>query len=138
MLRAFEKLHANPYFFRVLVETLLHDPALDVDTALERVRERIAADLGYPNTWLSPAPVQRTTARMLADGAGRPFSRRRCFRHAVGIALGEETPPAGRIQAALRRLEWLGFADTHTGDRALVDPEFAAWIRENDGSPSGR
>ena len=73
---------------------------------------------------------------MLAGGAGRPFSRR--FRHAAGIALGEETPPAGRIQAALRRLERLGLADTHTGDRALVDPEFAAWIRENDGGPSGR
>ena len=136
MLCAFEKLHANPYFFRVLVETLLHDPALDVDTALGRVRERIAADLGYPGAWLALTPVQRATARVLADGAGRPFSRR--FRHAVGIGLGEETPPAGRIQAALRRLERLGFADTHTGDWALVDPEFAAWIRENDGGPPGR
>ena len=136
MLRAFEKLHANPYFFRVLVETLLHDPALDVDTALGRVRERIAADLGYPGVWLGLTPVQRATARVLADGGGRPFSRR--FRHAAGVALGEETPPAARIQAALRRLERLGLADTHTGDWALVDPEFAAWIRENDGGPPGR
>ena len=136
MLRAFEKLHANPYFFRVLVETLLHDPALDVDTALGRVRERIAADLGYPGVWLALTPVQRATARVLAGGAGRPFSQR--FRHAAGIALGEETPPAARIQAALRRLERLGLADTHTGDWTLVDPEFAAWIRENDGGPPGR
>ena len=135
MLRAFEKLHANPYFFRMLVETLLHDPALDVEAALERVRERIAADLGYPGVWLGLAPVQRATARVLAGGAGRPFSQR--FRQAVGIALGEETPPAARIQAALRRLERLGLADTHTGDWALVDPELAAWIRENDGGPPG-
>ena len=136
MLRAFETLHANPYFFRVLVETLLHDPALDVDAALGRVRERIAADLGYPAVWLGLTPVQRATARVLADGGGRPFSQR--FRHAAGVALGEETPPAARIQAALRRLERLGLADTHTGDWALVDPEFAAWIRENDGGPPGR
>ena len=135
MLRAFEKLHTNPYFFRVLVETLLHDPALGVEAALGRVRERIAADLGYPGVWLGLAPVQRATARVLAGGAGRPFSQR--FRQAVGIALGEETPPAARIQAALRRLERLGLADTHTGDWALVDPEFAAWIRENDGGPPG-
>ena len=135
LLRAFEKLHANPYFFRMLVETLLHDPALDVEAALERVRERIAADLGYPGVWLGLAPVQRATARVLAGGAGRPFSQR--FRQAVGIALGEETPPAARIQAALRRLERLGLADTHTGDWALVDPELAAWIRENDGGPPG-
>ena len=133
MLRAFEKLHANPYFFRVLVETLLYDPALGVEAALGRVRERIAADLGYPGVWLGLAPVQRATARVLAAGAGRPFSQR--FRQAVGIALGEETPPAARIQAALRRLERLGLADTHTGDWALVDPELAAWIRENDGGP---
>ena len=133
MLRAFEKLHANPYFFRVLVETLLYDPALGVEAALGRVRERIAADLGYPGIWLGLAPVQRATARVLAGGAGRPFSQR--FRQAVGVALGEETPPAARIQAALRRLERLGLADTHTGDWALVDPELAAWIRENDGGP---
>ena len=133
MLRAFEKLHANPYFFRMLVETLLHDPALGVEAALERVRERIAADLGYPGIWLGLTPVQRATARVLAGGAGRPFSQR--FRQAVGVALGEETPPAARIQAALRRLERLGLADTHTGDWALVDPELAAWIRENDGGP---
>ena len=124
MLCAFEKLHANPCFFRMLVETLLHDPALDVEAALERVRERIAADLGYPDVWLGLAPVQRATARVLAGGAGRPFSQR--FRQAVGVALGEETPPAARIQAALRRLERLGLADTHTGDWALVDPELAA------------
>ena len=135
MLSAFERLHANPYFFRVLVETLLHDPALGVEAALAQVRERIAADLGYPNTWLSLTPVQRATAQVLAGGAGRPFSRR--FREMAGIALGEETPPAARIQAALRRLERLGLADTHTGDWALVDHEFAAWIRENDGGPSG-
>ena len=135
MLRAFEKLHANPYFFRMLVETLLHDPALGVEAALERVRERIAADLGYPGVWLGLAPVQRATARVLAGGAGRPFSQR--FRQAVGVALGEETPPAARIQAALRRLERLGLADTHTGGWALVDPELAAWIRENDGGPPG-
>lgn len=34
--------------------------------------------------------------------------------------------------AALRRLERLGLADTSTGGWALVDPEFAAWIREYD------
>ena len=135
LLRAFEKLHANPYFFRMLVETLLHDPALDVEAALGRVRERIAADLGYPGVWLGLAPVQRATARVLAGGAGRPFSQR--FRQAVGVALGEEAPSAARIQAALRRLERLGLADTHTGDWALVDPELAAWIRENDGGPPG-
>ena len=28
-------------------------------------------------------------------------------------------------------------ADTHTGHWALVDPEFAAWIRMNDGGPPG-
>ena len=41
-----------------------------------------------------------------------------------------------RVRAALRRLEGLGLADTHTGVRALVAPELTAWIRENDGDPS--
>lgn len=131
MLSAFETLHANPYFFRVLIETILLDPALSVESALERVRDRIAVDLGYPGTWLGLSAIQRMTAQALAHGANRPFSQR--FRRAIGVALGERTPAAGRIQAALRRLERLGLADTHTGRWALVDPEFAAWVRENDG-----
>ena len=130
MLLAFERLHANPYFFRVLVETMLHDPGLTVDSALERVRDRLAVDLGYPETWLALTPIQRAAARALAHGARRPFSRP--FRRALGAALGEDAPSAGRVQAALRRLERLGLADTHAGAWMLADPEFVAWIREND------
>lgn len=130
MLSAFERLHANPHFFRVLLDTLLHDPHLTVETALARVRDRIAVDLGYPETWLALTPVQRATARALACGADRPFGR--AFRQQVGDAIGESAPSPGRVQAALRRLERLGLADTSTGGWALVDPELAAWIREYD------
>ena len=135
MLCAFERLHANPYFFRVLVETMLHDPDLTVDSGLERMRDRIAVDLGYPDTWLGLTPIQRATARALAHDARRPFSQP--FRRALGVALGEDRPSAGRVQAALRRLERLGLADTHAGNWLLVDPEFGAWIRENDPEPPG-
>ncbi len=93
-------------------------------------RDRIAVDLGYPATWLALTPVQRATARALAGGADRPFGR--AFRQWVGEAIGEAAPSPGRVQAALRRLERLGLADTGTGGWALVDPEFAAWIREYD------
>ena len=136
-LAAFERLHANPHFFRVLIEQLLHDPELAIEPALAAVRERIALDLGYPETWLALTAIQRATARALAAGADRPF--RQPFRR-VGGEIGENALSAGRIQAALRRLEAAlrrleraGLADTHTGRWALVDPEFAAWIREHDG-----
>ena len=132
MLSAFERLHANPHFFRVLLDTLLHDPDLAVEPALARVRDRIAIDLGYPETWFALTPIQRATAQVLAGGADRPFGR--SFRQQVGDAIGEAVPSPGRVQAALRRLERLGLADSHTGTWALVDPELAAWIREYDGS----
>ncbi len=134
MLSAFKRLNANPHSFRVLLDTLLHDPALAVEPALAQVRDRIAVDLGYPETWLALTPIQRATALALASGASRPFGR--SFRQQVGSFLGEGAPAAaGRVQAALRRLQRLGLADTHTGAWALVDPEFATWIRENDGGP---
>ena len=130
MLSALERLHANPHFVRVLLDTLLHEPALAVEPALARVRDRIAVDLGYPATWLALTPIQRATAQVLASGADRPFGR--SFRQQVGDAIGEDAPSPGRVQAALRRLERLGLADSHTGSWALVDPELAAWIREYD------
>ena len=131
LLAAFERLHANPHYFRLLLDTLLHDPDLDVEAALARVRDRLAVDLGYPATWLALTPLQRATARILAGGGARPFGQP--FRGLIGEALGEPAPTPGRVQAALRRLGRLGVADTHTGSWALVDPEFKAWIREHGG-----
>lgn len=138
LLAAFERLHANPHYFRLLLDTLLHDPDLDVEAALARVRDRLAVDLGYPATWLALTPLQRAAARILAGGGARPFSQP--FRDLIGKTLGEPATTPGRVQAALRRLDRLGVADTHTGSWALVDPEFAAWIREHGGEsgPGGR
>lgn len=126
MLDAFERLHRNPHFFRLLVQTMLLEPQHTVGSALDHVRERIAADLGYPDAWLALTPIQRETARALATGASRPFSR--VFRAALGAALGEEAPSAARVQAALRRLERLGIVDTARGEWEIGDPGFGRWI----------
>ena len=90
MLDAFDRLHRNPYFFRLLVQRMLYDPEHTVGSALKDVRERIAAELGYPEAWLALTPLQRETARALATGASRPFSRG--FRAALGAALGGRCP----------------------------------------------
>ena len=134
LLSAFERLHANPYFFRVLLEALLRDPALTVPEALASVRERIAEELGYADTWLGLTPLQRAVAGALAASGKKPFGQP--FRNAVGAALTEEPPSAARVQAALRRLRRLGVADTPLGEWVLADPEFAAWLRESGNFPA--
>ena len=126
MLDAFDRLHRNPYFFRLLVQTMLYDPDHTVSSGLEHVRERISVDLGYPEAWLALTPIQRETARALAMGASKPFSR--VFREALGAALGDEAPSAARVQAALRRLERLGIVDTARGEWELADPGFGGWL----------
>ncbi len=126
MLEAFDRLHRNPYFFRLLVQTLLYDADHSVRSALEHVQERIAMELGYPEAWLALTPIQRETARALATGAAKPFSL--VFRAALGDALGEDAPSAARVQAALRRLERLGIVDTARGEWGLADPGFRGWI----------
>ena len=107
---------------------LLLDTSLDIEEAVERVRYRIAAELGYPVTWLALTPVQRAAAFLLANGVDRPFSH--SSREAMATVLGENVPSPARVQAALRKLNKLGLADTYTGGWALDDPEFAAWIKE--------
>lgn len=147
MLSTFERLHANPYFFRVLLEALLRDPALTVPAALASLRERIADELGYLDAWLGLTPLQRAVVGALADnGRKRPFSQE--FRERVGAALADEPPSAAQVQAALRRLRRLRLVDTPLGEWALADPEFAAWLRDpsvdqgalnnTSGSPSAR
>ena len=114
MIEAFGRLHRNPYFFRLLVQTMLYDPELTVAFAVVQVRDHIAADLRYPDAWLALSPIQRFCA-------------------ALGTALGEDTPSAARVQAALRRLERLGIADTAGGAWELADAGFRLWIRGGGG-----
>ena len=127
---AFEQLNRNPYFFRLLVQTLLQDAESGVSAALVWVRERISAELGYPSTWLSLSPIQRETARGLAAGVSAPFGR--AFRSILGSNLGEETPTPARVQAALRRLERLGIAEKTGGRWELADTGFQRWITAGD------
>ena len=129
MIYAFAQLHGNPYFFRLLIDELLHAPDLAVEVALGQVRDRIAVDLGFAGAWLSLPPLHRGVALALANGEKRPYSRE--FRRSVASFSGEPPPTPGRVQAALKRLQRSGDVDNNTGDWALVDPEFAAWIREH-------
>jgi hypothetical protein len=129
MVAAFDQLHRNPYFFRKLLEILLLNTQLNIIEAVSQVRYRIAMDLGYPKTWIALTPMQRATALALASGIGRPYSQ--ASRNALGKVLNEDSPTAARVQAALRKLNKLGLADTYTGEWTLDDPEFVDWIKEN-------
>ena len=129
-LAAFHRMRRSPFVFRTLLDVLLHDPAMRIETAMEEVRHRIAASLDYSGVWLSLSPLQRATAQVLAAGLDRPFGKE--FREAVGERLGELPPSAARIQGALRRLARLDLADASATGWMLPDPEFAEWLREAD------
>lgn len=127
MLAAFDDLHHNPYYFRMLVETMLLNPGFTTATALQDVRHRIAAELGYQDIWLSLSPLQRAVAQALLERT-KPFSR--SSRGFVAGKLDDGMPSQSRIQAALRRLQRLGLADREDRGWCLADPEWATWIRD--------
>ena len=127
MLDAFNDLHRNPYYFRMLVETMLLNPRLATETALLDVRQRVALELGYQDTWLSLSPLQRAVAQALLEHA-KPFSQ--SSRESMADKLDDGMPSHSRVQAALRRLQRLGLADREDSGWRLADPEWATWIRE--------
>lgn len=129
MLDAFDVLHRNPYYFRMLVETMLLNPGLAIASALREVRHRVAAELGYQDIWLSLSPLQRAVAQALLEQT-KPFSQ--SSRDFMADKLDEGMPSQSRIQAALRRLQRLGLADRNDGGWRLADPEWAMWIRDAD------
>ncbi len=128
MLAAFNALHGNPYYFRTLVESMLLNPGLTTATALLEIRHRIAAELGFPNIWLSLTPLQRAVAHALLQH-GKPFSQ--SARAAMAEHLENEIPSPGRVQAALRRLQRLDLVDRLNGGWQITDPEWADWVRKD-------
>ena len=129
MLAAFNALHGNPYYFRTLVESMLLNPGLTTTTALSEVRHRIAAELGFPNIWLSLTPLQRAVAQALLRH-GKPFSQ--SARATMAERLDDEPPSPSRVQAALRRLQRLDLVDRQNGGWRIADPEWADWVRTAD------
>ena len=126
MRACFYSLHASPFLFRRLLEILLMHPTLPVEEALVQLRERVASELGYPELWLRLTPLQRATARVLAQGETRPFTRQ--ARAAIGRVMGESAPTAARVQTALRTLTNQGVADNLGAGWCLEDPEFGKWL----------
>lgn len=125
---AFESLHRSPYFFRMLLEQLLPLPKRDIPAALARLREGLAASLGYDRLWLSLTGVQRALAATLARGASAPFGE--ANRSEIGRLHGEPAPTIAQTQSALRRLSRLGVVQKAGGRSAweFDDPELQRWI----------
>ncbi len=127
-LAAFESLDRSPYFFRMLLEQLLPLPKRDIPAALLRLREGLAAALGYDRLWLSLTSVQRALTATLARGAAAPFGE--ANRAEIGRLVGAATPTIAQTQSALRRLTRLGILDKAgpRGGWTFDDPEFARWV----------
>jgi len=125
----FERLHSNPYFFRLAMETLVLDPAVGPDEAEVRVRDRAADELGYDHSWLALEPLQRAVLAELALGTERPFAAD--TRASIGARLGDgEAPSSARVQGALKRLERRRLIDRLDGTWRVADPGLAEWVRE--------
>ena len=126
MNKVFETLNRSPYHFRGLLELMLANPQLGTAAALRSLRDRVALDMRYPQTWLTLTPLQRTVALILARETEKPFSK--ASREELGALLGENVPTIARVQTALRRLASLGIA-VRWDDRWLIDDtELRAWI----------
>ena len=127
MLAEFERLDANPHFFRMLLDGLPAGATLNVKAAIEVLNERVAADFDYPRIWRDLSPLQRGVAESLAMGHKSPFSL--SFRQRVGTVLSERAPSATRVREALRHLEQLSLTDMSNGEWVLTAAPFAAWVK---------
>ena len=126
---AFKELHKNPYFFQGLLEVMLYDDSLSIPEALEQQRSRIKVELQYPEKWLLLTPIQRACTLIVAQGE-KPFTKK--TREKIGRLIKEAVPGAGRVQAALRKLERNELIDRWQGEWTIDDVEFARWIRTHE------
>ena len=123
---AFAELNQSPFLFRGLLELLLVDPGLEVAAAMQRLRDRVAVELRYPQTWLSLTPIQRAVAIELARDTEKPFAQ--TTRARIGRLTGEGPPTIARVQTALRRLASIEVAVKWEERWLIEDAEMKRWI----------
>ena len=125
VMKAFQSLYRNPYFFRGMLELMALNKSLDLNDALEKRRMQIGRELGYNDTWVSLSPLQRATVFVVASG-NKPFAKNTISM--ISTLIAENSVTTSRIQAALRKLYREGIADNWDDEWVVQDPLFAEWV----------
>jgi uncharacterized protein len=131
MIDAFAQLHHNPAYFRWLIETLMARRDMSVAAALDDLKERLAIDLKYPQTWAGLKPIHRAVAVALAMGTEKPYGEE--TRAQIGKLMGTAPPAIPAVQAALRKLARDRIVDRWADSWLIDDPEFAVWMQSQVG-----
>jgi uncharacterized protein len=124
-LSAFEQLHANPYYFRKLIQPMA------MPQALQSLRERVAEEQGFARVWESLQPLDRGVLAWLARGADTVFTKAALsFMGAASLQI---------VQSAVRRLKSKRLVQSQPGrgKYAIADAEFAVWLKGQGKLPPG-
>lgn len=124
----FHRFGRSPLLFQRWLTTIAFHPELGAQAAATEVQTEIAAEFGFPRQWISLTPVQRATARALAENVERIYGREGIGR--IAELAGSARVDTSQVQTALKRLERTGLADRFAGSWHLADPIFAAWVLE--------
>lgn len=125
-IETFQRFGRSPLFFQRWLTTIAFHPELGAQAAALQVQTEVSAEFGFARQWVSLAPVQRATARALAEKAQRIYGRDEARR--IAELTGCAAVETSQVQTALKRLERLGLADRFGASWSLTDPIFEAWV----------
>ncbi|MCA8883933.1 MAG: ATP-binding protein [Rhodobacteraceae bacterium] len=126
-LEAFEAFQKNPEFFRKWLRERVFNPASDKEALLKQVETDLAAEFEFDHLWLGLTPLQRATARMIAEKVPQPTGRNGL--DFVEALTGDRPPNTTRLQTARDTLASRSILDKIDGMWSISDPVLEDWIR---------
>lgn len=125
--KVFDMVEGSPLFFQKWVIKLTHPSNFSPEGAADRVLKDLETQQGFKPIWEKLSPIQRATARLVAEGKGNVYAQDFLEELSKRTNISKVEKPL--VQNAIRRLTTHNIVETENGARIIPDPLFAFWIR---------
>ncbi len=128
----FERLHKTPMYMRALIQDMIINPELDLNTAAQNRLAQMHDNANYIQQWQELSTLARFILQRIAKEQTSPYSIE--FRRTAAAQLGVEEIKISTIQSTIRKLKRKELITQSSNNTLTINsPLLQTWITENSG-----
>lgn len=126
-LEIFDRVAKNPLFFQRWLQTIMAQPSMSENDAIDAVLENFARQFGFNQSWSELNRTQRIMVRMVASQVAQIYDESRD--KFIMELTGQKPPSKQALQKAAHELCELQILDKLDEVWRVADPIFESWVK---------